>query len=105
MIAAPIVVELGRHIGRSETGGPQPTDLCVFVVLAQHLDTIEFREMKLASLQYHLPALSLPTLSRSIRRLVEQGYLIRAARTAERREYAYRIPLSRRAPILRLATS
>lgn len=98
MIAAPIVVALGLEIGGQSDlpDGLQPIDLVVFVVAAQALDTMEFRPLKLAVLQTELPRLSLPTLSRSLKRLVQGGFIVRSARPVDRREYSYRVPLSPR---------
>ncbi len=91
MIAADILLTLAID----EDQRLQPVDIRVFILAAKSLDVMEFRPLPIDAIVDLAPTLTRPTVSRSLRRLVEAGYLMRGTQTAFGIN-TYRVPLSRR---------
>jgi DNA-binding transcriptional ArsR family regulator len=91
----PIIEELARDY---ELGG---RDMQIWIVAVPHLDLVEFRELSLDDIAKEfgaddsIEAVSRPTISRSLLRLVERGYLELHETRGERRVRRFRIPLRR----------
>lgn len=86
----PIITAMARD--RELTG----RDVQLFLVACEHLDMIDFREMKLVVLEHELQ-LERSSISRSLTKLVNRGYLVRASGRAKGAPHRYRIPFSRAA--------
>lgn len=87
MILQKVIVDLARDFGLT------PTDKVVWVIATDHLELVEFRELK-AEVVAAEAKVDKTTAWRSLKALTERGYLERE-RDRSSGTWRYRVPLAR----------